>query len=199
MKFVRGITYCLLLVVLSSGMPSEKATRKFTTWYSENASSLMLSEIEDDYTCTIRYIPTELNVLRAVSSETEVKRSEIKELYEKYEGSYEFTFKVRKKSVSDLLTHVSGGQEDYTNRQFYLLESIGQDFTLVTKQGELKPLDCHFENNYGAAPFLTFHLVFDRAEDNELQHFIYQDQFFGLGSLIYDLNTIENLTIPKIK
>lgn len=199
MSILRILTYCLLFVMFAAAMPSDKATKKFKEWYSQNASSLIITEKEGEYTCNLRYIPTELKVLKEVSSETEIKRSKLKEVYSKFEGNYEFSFKVSKKKVTDLLTHVSDGREDYTNRLFYLVESISQDFTLVTKQGELKPIDCHFENNYGSAPFLNFHVVFERDKENKLQHFIYQDQFFGLGSLIYDLNTIENLTIPKIK
>lgn len=178
---------------------SEKATEKFQEWFSKNASLLIVSEVQADYSCELRYLPTELKVFKEVSEKGDIKRSEIKEIYSRFEGTYEFSFRVSKKGVTDVLTHLSDGQEDYTNRLFYLLENITQDFTLVTENGELKPLDCHFENNYGAAPFLTFHLVFERDEKNKLKYLVYQDQFFGLESIIYDLNPIQNLTIPKIK
>lgn len=199
MSIIRVIAYSLLLLVFSSAMPSEKATEKFKKWYSKNASALVLKESDGDYSCNLRYIPSELKVFKELYNEPTIKRSRIKELYSKFGSNYEFSFKVSKKNVSDLLTHISDGHEDYTNRLFYLVEQIIQDFTLVTKEGELKPLDCHFENNYGAAPFLTFHLTFDKEVDNELEHLVYQDHFFGLGSIIYELNSIENLTIPKIK
>ena len=179
--------------------PPEKVMEKFKDWYGTNSSFLQLSQELNGFEVSVRYLPEELNVIREISKKSDVSKQEIKELYKKYSGTYEFSFKVSRSGVQDLLTHLSIDNSDYENRLFYLIESIGSDFTLVTTNGDLKPVNCHFENNYGNAPFLTFHLSFEKLPGENLKNFVYQDQTFGLETAVFDLEQIEKLTIPKIK
>ena len=193
------LTYLVLGLLVVSWTSAGQSYEKFQEWYSVNKNSLELSQDVNELSYSIRFMPKELTILREVRGKKDLSRAELNKLNEKYDGFYEFSFKVQSLEVQDILASISDGEEDYNSRLFYLIESIGQDFTLVTRLGELKPLRCSFENNYGTAPFITFHLVFEHAPKNIMQQLAYNDQFFGCGNLMFELEEIEQLNIPKIK
>ncbi len=171
----------------------------FFDWYKSNSEELSYSKEVSEFTYAVEYIPVELNVLKELKNKNEYSKKEIKVLYNKYKGVWEFNFKISTNKFRDLLAAISIDQNEYNDRLFYLIDQIGNDFTLVTKTGELKPLKCSFENNYGSAPFITLHLVFDFKTGNEFKQFVYLDSFFGCGNLVYDISTINKLNIPQIK
>lgn len=193
------ITIALLGMAWNGRAGGSDPVELFRQWYQENSVKLIIQQDVAPFTYSLRYQPVELNVLKALSGSEKVSQQDIKSLYEKNEGKIEFAFKVESKRIQDILAHLSGSEQEYNDRLFYLLDYIIQDFTLVTDQGEFKPLRCSFENTYGAAPTIVLHLVFEFDKKSSLKQLAYSDQFFGCGGLIFDLTEIQQLNIPKIK
>lgn len=189
---------CGWLLISSFGKP-EVHINKFRNWYAENKSELVTSANNEAYHFEAAYIPKELKVLRELRNMDKVNKKELKALNKKYDGNVEFRFKIRRDGVRDLLKYHSQDEAMYQQLQFYLIESIFNDFTLVSSEDErLKPLHCSFENNYGAAPFISLHLVFDHPK-GKWKELNYQDHLFGNGAIEMNLQNIEQLKIPKIK
>ncbi len=199
MRMSFRVTYLVLSLFILSFGKSDGPVEKFQQWYASHHDQLVISHEVGELNYSLRFLPKELNITREALKLKAATKKDLKALSKKYDGLYEFSFKVQSAHIQDILAALSVDEQDYNDRLFYLLDQIGNDFTLVTELGELKPLRCSFENNYGAAPFITLHLVFEHLSKNKLKQLAYVDQFFGCGNLVFELSEIEQLNIPKIK
>ncbi len=162
---------------------------------------LDVSNSKNELLFEARFLPNELAVFQEIYNQSNVSRKQLKELYKRLDTYEVYTVKVSKSGEKDILIALSEDKADYQNKQFYLIESIQTDFALVRDGDTLSPINCQFENNYGAAPFVTLHLTFEKATTKKINSrtLLYNDQLFGSGLIAFDYSFIKNLQIPKIK
>lgn len=198
MKF---LTFALIVVLcFSFRKEPSKAMKAFREWYTDHADTLHQQVEADHLSYQIDYLPKELTVVREIMNLPKVSSSLLEELNSKYDAVEEYSFRITTSKGRDLLLTESEDKEDYQRKLFYLIENIQFDFALVQDQDTLYPLRCDFENNYGNAPSIKLHLVFDKTKKGGKQKELYYlDQLFGNGMIRYDLTHITNLNIPKIK
>lgn len=196
MKLLLYISTCLMLLSFSE---PESHYGKFKEWYAKNAHLLTQVKNVDSQKYELRFLPKEVKIVRDIASKKDVDKKNLKALNEKYDAFYEFNFKISIEGVQDILVSIAENESEYNGLLFFLLEDIIRDFTLVSSEGVKQPLQCIYENNYGAAPYLSFHLVFEKQQGESLERFIYNDVLLSGGELEFDLNPINELKIPKIK
>lgn len=196
---MKSVVFIVFGFILLSIQRDSSPFEKFREWYKENGSNLAQKKKVEDYSFELKYIPKEIKVIRELGSDLNLSSKAIQQAYTKYDLYYEFTFSMQHDSVANILMHVANNAEEYNSYLFYLLEEIQQDFSLHKNSGTFKPLRCSFENNYGVTPFLKFHLVFEKEQGDQLLELVYNDLFVGSGEIRFDISSIDDLKIPKIK
>lgn len=197
--------YLILLVVIAgyaftSDEGPEKHYRAFQQWYSAHHEELVLKHEQNGLLFELRYLPNEVTICQELLQATSVSKKQIKALYTTYDNYDEYSFKMLAPGVKDLLIETSEDKAEITEKQFYLIESIQQDFLLIRDGDTLHPVRCHYENNYGTAPFIQLHLAFNKPTGKvKSQQLRYNDQLFGTAPVQFDLTPITKLQIPKIK
>jgi hypothetical protein len=174
---------------------------RFKTWYEANHARLRQKQDVAALTYQLTYSPTELAVLREIKDRPSVSNKELRALYADYTGQLDFNFRIETREAADFLLSQSVDQADYNDKIYYLISNIQDDFRLVQGTDTLAPFQCKFENNYGTAPFVTLHLLFENPDRKFPAHatLIYRDSLFGAGNLFFDLQATSQLHIPKIK
>jgi hypothetical protein len=197
--FICLITCCSFV----SDRTPEACYKAFREWYTAHHSELLLKADRPDFGLAfeLRYLPGEVAICEQILNTEKVSGKQLKSLYETYGVYDEYSFKIISTDSKDLLVAQSEDKAEYQEKQFYLIESVQQDFSLVRDNDTLKPIRCGFENNYGTAPFVTLHLVFEKAKEQKPKHteLIYNDQLFTSETVRFDCTSIMNLQIPKIK
>lgn len=191
----------LLSFSFSSEKKNEKCYKSFQNWYQKNNDQLKQSYSKDDLTFEMSYLPNELTIFQQLYIKKDFSKEQIKSLYSKYNSYDEFRLKISTQDSRDLILSKSSDKEEYQEIQFYLIESIQQDFYMICNKDTLRPVQCQFENNYGTAPFITLHLAFEKApktKTNKLE-IHYSDQLFQSDNIVFDFTHLKNLKIPKIK
>jgi hypothetical protein len=199
---MRLITILFLLCCsFTTDKTPESCYRSFREWYAGHHEQLLLRQDSGELAFELRYLPNEVTICQQILNDKKVSSKRLKALYAAHDVYEEYSFKIISTDSKDLLISQSVDKADYQNKQFYLIESVQQDFSLVRDSDTLKPIRCGFENNYGAAPFVTLHLVFEKAPKGKAAHteLIYTDQLFTAKTVQFDCTNMMNLQIPKIK
>lgn len=197
--------FLYLLVLLSFSFTIEKKDDKcyqsFQNWYKKNIDQLKQSYSKDDLTFEMSYLPNELTIFQQLYIQNDYSKKQIKSLYSKHNSYDEFSFKISTTDSRDLILSKSFDKAEYQEIQFYLIESIQQDFYMIRNRDTLRPIQCQFENNYGTAPFITMHLAFEKAQKKEIEklEIQYSDKLFRSDNIVFDFTHLKNLKIPKIK
>jgi hypothetical protein len=201
MRLIAFISLIICCSFISDRSP-ESCYRAFREWYRAHHQELLLKAERpaSGLAFELRYLPGEIAICQQILNNPAVSGKQLKALYETHAAYDEYSFKIISTDSKDLLIAQSADKQDYQDKQFYLTESIQQDFFLVRDIDTLKPIRCGFENNYGTAPFVTLHLVFEKATDRPNHtELIYNDQLFTAETVRFDCTAIMNLEIPKIK
>jgi|GEM_PF-2592694 len=199
---------CILLVPLlfctyafAPGRKTAACYARFKTWYQAHHEELRTQQTAGGLVFSLTFQPAEVSVLREISDRVQISRKELRALYAPYADNLQFNFRIENPAARDFLLSQSVDEADYTDKLYYLIGNIQQDFSIVHAQDTLRPLSCHFENNYGTAPFILLHLVFPRPSDalSAPTQLLYADHLFGADTLLFDLQPFSRLPIPKIK
>lgn len=174
---------------------------EFSAWYKTNGKTLTTSRSKNMIDYQLTYLPMEFSILEEIKDKEKVSSKELKELEKMFGGTEEYSLKISTKGASDFLLSQSIDRQDYDDKLYYLIGNMVQDFKMVNNQDSIAPLRCEFENNYGTAPFITLHLVFDKPKiDKEInsKKIIYTDLLFANDTIEYNLNHLIKLTIPQL-
>lgn len=195
------VLFVLFSFSFSDSKDPEKCYRSFQNWYKVNNDQLKQTFVKDDLTFEMTYLPNELVIFQQLFQKKDYSKKQIKALYSTYDSFDDYSLKISTTDSRDLILSRSVDKVEYQNMQFYLIESIQQDFYLIRNQDTLRPIQCQFENNYGTAPFITLHLAFEKAPKTNLEklEILYNDQLFQSDKIVFDFSHLKNLKIPKIK
>lgn len=201
MRIILITTVCVFLMAFVLHKPPAKCYGPFRDWYLQHHSELTVSSENAGIISNMRYLPNEVTICQELLTMDNVSSKKIRELYRRYDAYEEYTLTLSEPYSNDFLLGQSEDREDYQQKQFYLIESVGNDFVLIRDSDTLRPQSCHFENNYGTAPILTVHLTFPKAESTPKNTWklLYDDQLFGLGLTEFSYNHLTHIRIPKIK
>ncbi len=193
-----------ILLLLSFGLlsltSSDKRSSKFRSWYADNHRSLEVDLSSGGVNWTLTYLPKEVKVLRNLNGKNDLTTKELRDLNKKFGAYTEFSFKIELEGVRDVLLHIAEDQQDFERLTFYMIEQIQKDFALIREKDEIEPLRCSYENNYGAAPFIKLHLVFEKStKENKMKQLVFFDQLTNQGAQVFDVAHLTELKIPKIK
>jgi hypothetical protein len=192
----------LVCYAFASDSPPEKRYRAFKEWYGAHHEQLLFTQTAGDLAFELRYLPNEVTICQQLLQQKTVSKKQLKGLYEQYDTYDAYSFKILSPDGSDLLISQSADKAEYQEKQFYLIESVREDFRLIRDNDTLRPIHCTFENNYGTAPFVLLHLVFEKAPKGsraERLQLLYTDQLFTSDTLVFDCRSLLHLQIPKIK
>lgn len=192
----------LIVLITCSGFvhEPEQCYAKFKEWYTEHHEELDLKVAQEELLFESRYLPNEVSICAELLQAEKATSSQIKDLYKRLDAYETYTIKISQPGEKELLLAQAEDKTDYQNKQFYLIENVRFDFALVRDNDTVMPLNCQFENNYGATPYVALHLTFDKPKKKiTKRHLIYSDQLFGKGLIVFDYSFLSNLQIPKIK
>jgi len=198
---MRLTAFIFLLCSFALDKSPEKCYRSFQQWYQGHQEQLVVQQDTNSLLFEARYLPNEVTICQQIFKSEGVTKRQLKTLYETYDTYEEYSFKIQSLTSRDLLIDQSEDKADYQNKQFYLIESVQQDFVLLRDNDTLHPLSCQFENNYGTAPYIMLHLTFEKPPKGQrtTSQLIYNDQLFGSDQHTFDFTHLMNLQIPKIK
>lgn len=192
----------IVLLLFSFRMkPVSKMLDKYREWYSTNGTKLSVNREKKEINYQLNYIPSEVSVLGELKEVEKISKKELLEITKRYDAYEEYTIKISSSNARNFLLSQSYDKEDLTNKQYYLMSEVVKDFILINGTDSLTPLRCDFDNNFGAAPYLSLHLVFNRQKPDhpiKKKRLIYKDYLFAEDSIEYNLDHLTQLTVPKI-
>lgn len=194
------ITVVLMLVSFQSKQVS-KLFDNYREWYASNGSKLIVDRTKNKIDYRLNYIPAEVSILGDLNDKEKVSKKELNLLKEKYGLYEEYTLKISTPNARNFLLSQSIDKNDLTSKQYYLMGEVINDFVLVNGSDSLIPLRCDFEDNFGAAPFINLHLVFSKQKSDKAittKKLIYYDALFAEDSIVYNLDQLTQLKVPKI-
>ncbi len=180
----------------------EKIVNEFYDWNSKNSSKLNIQKTKNNINYNLTYLPYEFAVVDEIKELKKIDKNKLTDIIENYKKVEEYRMKISIDGVKDFLMSQSSSKQEYNDKLYYIISNLTNDFVMVNDSDTIRPLKCNFENNYGIASFITYHLVFPRKldlKDIKQKKIIYYDYVFTNDSIEYNVNQLLSLSLPKLK
>ncbi len=201
----RIIIYFILIVAITAcGNPKQLSSNEYIHWIEDSDNGLKKEKKLDDYQYKVLYKPADYIVFREIinSGAKAIDEEQVQKRINELANLYQFNFDVvSADGKTSVLQHNVSNQEEHAARINYFVSHAQQDFILVEGIDTMPCVLYHFEQTFGATPFNTISLGFERKNqkaEGDLQ-LIFTNRLFNTGDIkfAFPKKTINN--IPKLK
>jgi len=172
---------------------------EYAAWV-ENAGHGLSQEKEfDGIQYQVLYKPVDYVLAKELSSgalqpaNVEARRKEL--------GNLQYlTLRIKSKESNELMSAGISNENEYYQRLEYFMGGIQDDIYLVEEKDTIPCTLCHFERNYGLAPYNNFVLAFAPGTHKEADKiFVYDDKLLGTGKVMLKFSSADIAGAPKLK
>lgn len=192
MKWLIHIT---LITTLFSSCSSEeifKSEASYNAALNNTDYGLVKTKTVNGIIMSVRYLPTDLLVLRELNNRTTVSQAELDSLRQQYVNSKTFVLTLTpdtNQTKADLMFGGVGSKEEYQEKVLKLNFGMDQYTSLHSLNAEYTPVLTNMENIYGLKASRDFNIVFvPRSVDEKLDYesseslkFVFDDPYFKTG------------------
>lgn len=195
----KGILGCLLIVLFAS-CEKKLDAQEFLEFMNNEENELFVEHKSELYTFKGTYMPLEFQILNELKQEIPSK-SDVDSVRKEIDGLQYYKLTIKSNlPASNALNPETGGQEEYFNKLYYLLDYLEQDVFLIENEKDtLYPAMTHMERNYGAAPLTNVMIAFKNKNDVSDKTLIFDDRAFGMGRMKFSFKKETIDAIPKLK
>jgi hypothetical protein len=206
MKHARNYTLMALAALalipgylLLTGYRKHANIPDYVRWVEDEANGLLVKKEMDNCRLSLQYKPVEYVVLLE-KRDPGLTRTAMEKRQKELEGMRYFTFSIRPKGTSEVLSEGIGSQNEYYERLDYFTSLAQNDFSIVQGVDTLPCLLYHFERNYGVSPENKIVLGFESRpfKAGTGMALLYEDRVLGCGKQQFSI-TAESLDkIPQL-
>lgn len=172
---------------------------EYMGWVQEEKNGLVQTKQSGDYQFTLFYKPYDYVIASELDNISMLDNDKYRTLQEEIKGMEYFTFKISFKGQKSILD-AAGNIEQRDELNNYFDYKIQNDFKMIINGDTVGCQLSHFEKSRGIVPYSTFVLGFSKQrEPDESISFIYDDQLFGTGPIVFDFNNNIISTLPELK
>jgi hypothetical protein len=185
-------------IMLLSCTQKEVTVGEYLNWVKNPENGLVVSKEFENYKISLFYKPVEfiaINEQRTTSIDTTVFFNRLKQL----EEFQYYTLKIESLTGEDVLKTNISTEQEYFDRLYYFTDVLEYDLMLEENKDTLSCQLCHFERNYGVAPYNNIDLGFTSSEIQTDKTLVFNDQVLGLGKIKLKIAKKDIDNIPKIK
>ena len=186
------------MMLLPSCSQKEVTVSEYLNWVKNPENGLVVSKEFENYKISLFYKPVEfiaINEQKTTTIDTTVFFSRLKQLNE---FQY-YTLKIESLTGEDVLSTNISTEQEYFDRLYYFTDVLEYDLMLEENNDTLSCQLCHFERNYGVAPYNNIDLGFTSSEIQTDKTLVFNDQVLGLGKIKLKIAKKDIDNIPKIK
>ncbi|PKP41292.1 MAG: hypothetical protein CVT95_12905 [Bacteroidetes bacterium HGW-Bacteroidetes-12] len=193
-----NILLLFFVAILSACTSKEITVSEYLYWVKNPENGLVVSKEFENYKISLFYKPIEyiaINEQRTTSLDTLIFFNRLKEL----NGFQYYTLKIESLSGEDVLSTNISTEQQYFDRLYYFTDAIEYNLMLEENSDTLSCQLCHFERNYGVAPYNNIDLGFINTGIESDKTLVFNDQVLGLGKVKFKIAKKDIDNIPNIK
>lgn len=185
-------------LMLLSCTQKEVSVSAYLNWVKNPKNGLIVNKEFENYNISLFYKPVEYIAIteqKTTKIDTAIYFNRIKELNE---FQY-YTLKIESLTGEEVLSTKITTEQEYFDRLYYFTDALEYDLMLEENKDTLSCQLCHFERNYGVAPYNNINLGFTSTKIQTDKTLVFNDQVLGLGKIKFKIEKKNIDNIPNIK
>src|SRR3954471_7951859 len=198
--------FCLTIVLFIAygcGQNDKLLPKEYEAWVENPKNGLCVERKMNPLSFSIQYKPLEYIVIKEEKSNS-IMQSKINSRSNVLKKMQYFGLRIKTAEGGDILAVNSPAEQEYLQRQNYLMNDFQNDIQLVDGKDTLACALFQAVGNYGLAPYIDFMMGFE-TKDSIPKHIlndkevIVDDRVFGNGILKFIIKKEDINNTPEIK